>query len=138
MQALEYDPNANTSAAKVGRRAALAVLDVRREDGSNETGNFADTTGFTMPISGEVDSWQPIAHLGTRQLPTTPHWGRVLPFALARADQFRPISPPAGQSTEWSQQVDVLIKTSAALTDAQKAAIPAVIFYNQLTRTIRG
>jgi hypothetical protein len=75
-----------------------------------------------MPISGEVDSWQPIAHLGTRQLPTTPHWGRVLPFALARADQFRPISPPAGQSTEWSQQVDVLIKTSAALTDAQKAA----------------
>jgi membrane-associated phospholipid phosphatase len=122
MQALGYDPNANTAAAKVGRRAALAVLDMRREDGSNETDNFADTTGFAAPSLGHVESWQPIAHLGKRQLPTSPHWGRVLPFALTRADQFRPISPPAGGSAAWSQQLDVLVNASAALTDTQKAA----------------
>ena len=44
-----------------------------------------------------------------------------MPFSLARADQFRPIPPPAPGSVEWSRQIDVLIKTSGALTDAQKA-----------------
>ena len=44
-----------------------------------------------------------------------------MPFALTRADQFRPIPPPAPGTVEWSRQIDVLIKTSGALTDAQKA-----------------
>jgi hypothetical protein len=52
MLTLGYVPSATTSEAKVGRRAGLAVLDMRREDGSNETGNFADITGFIAPRSG--------------------------------------------------------------------------------------
>jgi membrane-associated phospholipid phosphatase len=121
MRALGYDPDADTPPAKVGRRAARAVLAVRREDGSNEADDFADTTGYAPRKSG-ADRWQPIADFGKRQLPTTPHWGRVMPFALTSLDQFHPVPPPAPESAEWSQQIDVLIRTSGTLTDAQKAA----------------
>ncbi len=121
MQELGYDPNADTLPAEVGRRAAAAVLANCRDDGANEAGNFADTTGYEPRTSGAPDAWRPIESFGRRQLPTTPHWSRVMPFALARADQFRPIQPPAPGTLEWSRQIDVLIETSAALTDAQKA-----------------
>ena len=121
MEALGYDPNADTPPAKVGRRAAQAVLANCRDDGANEAGNFADTTGYKPRMSGAPDAWRPIESFGKRQLPTTPQWSRVMPFALTRADQFRPTPPPAPGTAEWSRQIDVLIKTSAALTDAQKA-----------------
>jgi membrane-associated phospholipid phosphatase len=121
MQELGYDPNADTLPAQVGRRAAAAVLADCRDDGANEAGNFADTTGYESRTSGAPDAWRPIESFGKRQLPTTPQWSRVMPFALTRADQFRPAPPPAPGTVEWSRQIDVLIKTSGALTDAQKA-----------------
>ena len=121
MQELGYDPNADTLPAKVGRRAAAAVLADCRDDGANEAGNFADTTGYKPRTSGAPDAWRPIESFGKRQLPTTPQWSRVMPFSLARADQFRPIPPPAPGTAEWSRQIDVLIKTSGALTDKEKA-----------------
>jgi membrane-associated phospholipid phosphatase len=122
MRMLGYDPNADTPAARVGRRAALAVIAVCRDDGANETGNFADTTGYAPRKSGEASAWQPIEELGRPQLPTSPHWSRVSPFALASADQFRPRPPPAPESAEWSDQIRALISASEKLTDAQKAA----------------
>jgi hypothetical protein len=121
MRELGYDPNADTPPARVGRRAAAAVLANCRDDGANEAGNFADTSGYEPRTSGSPDTWRPIESFGRRQLPTTPQWSRVMPFSLARADEFRPIPPPASGSAEWSRQIDVLIKTSGALTDAQKA-----------------
>jgi hypothetical protein len=121
MEELGYDPNADTPPAKVGRRAAAAVLADCRDDGANEAGNFTDTTGYEPRTSGAPDAWRPIESFGKRQLPTTPQWSRVMPFSLARADEFRPISPPAPGSAEWSRQIDVLIKTSGALTDKEKA-----------------
>jgi PAP2 superfamily len=122
MTALGYDPNAHTAAAEVGRSAALGVLAMRREDGSNETGDFADTTGYTPRDSGGPDAWRPIAYFGKRQLPTTPQWSRVLPFALMRADQFRSVPPPAPGTAEWARQIQALISVSGALTDSEKAA----------------
>jgi hypothetical protein len=121
MQELGYDPNADSPPAKVGRRAAAAVLANCRDDGANEAGNFADTTGYEPRTSGAPDAWRPIGSFGKRQLPTTPQWSRVMPFSLARADQFRPIPPPAPGTAEWSRQIDVLIKASGALTDEEKA-----------------
>ena len=122
MQALGYDPNAETPAAQLGRRAAQAVLAARADDGANAGGDFADTTGYAPKASGAAAVWQPIEYFGKRQLPTTPQWGRVLPFALTRADEFRPPPPPAPGTPEWARQIDLLIKASAGLTDAQKAA----------------
>jgi hypothetical protein len=121
MEELGYDPNADTPPARVGRRAAEAVLAACRDDGANEAGNFADTSGYEPRTSGPPDVWRPIESFGKRQLPTTPQWSRVMPFALTRADQFRLVPPPAPGSAEWSRQIDVLIKTSAALTDREKA-----------------
>ena len=121
MEELGYDPNADTPPARVGRRAAEAVLAACRDDGANEAGNFADTSGYKPRMSGPPDAWRPIGSFGKRQLPTTPQWSRVMPFALTRADQFRPVPPPAPRSAEWSRQIDVLIKASAALTDKEKA-----------------
>jgi membrane-associated phospholipid phosphatase len=122
MRMLGYDPSADTPPARVGRRAALAVMAARREDGANETGNFADTTGYAPRKSSEGDAWRPIEELGRPQLPTSPHWSRVSPFALVNADQFRPRPPPAPESVEWSEQIRALISASETLTDAQKAA----------------
>jgi hypothetical protein len=121
MQELGYAPNADTLPAKVGRRAAAAVLANCRDDGANEVGNFADSTGYAPRASGPPDAWQPIESFGKRQLPTTPHWSRVMPFSLAHPDQFRPAPPPAPGTVEWSRQIDVLIKASGALTDKEKA-----------------
>ena len=94
MQELGYDPNASTLPAKVGRRAAEAVLANCRDDGANEAGNFADTTGYPPRTSGAPEAWRPIESFGTRQLPTTPQWSRVMPFSLARADRIPPRSAP--------------------------------------------
>ena len=60
MQELGYDSNADTPPAKVGRRAAEAVLAGCRDDGANEAGDFADTTGYRPRTSGPPDAWRPI------------------------------------------------------------------------------
>jgi hypothetical protein len=122
MAELGYDPNANTAPAVLGRRAANAVLAKFREDGANETGGFADTTGYKTKGAEDPASWQPILAFGKPQLPTTPQWRRVMPFALTRADQFRPPPPPVPGSEAWRHQIAVLIDVSGTLTDAQKAA----------------
>ena len=100
MQALGYEPNASTAAAKLGRRAALAVLAARSQDGANAASDFADTTGYAPTRTQAPDAWQPIDYFGRPQLPTTPQWGRVEPFALTQANQFRPPPPPAPGSAE--------------------------------------
>jgi hypothetical protein len=122
MMALGYEPAATTKPAEIGRRAAAEVLARFRDDGANAVGDFADTTGYRPQEPATASSWQPLYILGNRQLPTTPQWSRVMPFALTRADQFRPPLPPAPGGADWRRQIDVLIKTSATLTDAQKGA----------------
>ncbi|MBV8458529.1 MAG: vanadium-dependent haloperoxidase [Acetobacteraceae bacterium] len=122
MVELGYDPNSASKPAELGRRAARAVLATFHDDGANESGDFADTTGYTPRRPEITDAWQPIELVGKRQLPMTPQWSRVMPFALTRADQFRPVPPPIPGSAEWARQIDVLIRTSGSLTDAEKAA----------------
>jgi hypothetical protein len=98
------------------------VLANFRQDGANEASGFADTTGYKTKGAEDPSAWQPILSFGKPQLPTTPQWRRVLPFALARADQFRPPPPPVPGTEAWQHQLGVLIDVSGALTDAQKAA----------------
>jgi hypothetical protein len=88
MQALGYEPNASTAPAKLGRRVALAVLAARSLDGANAVSDFADTTGYAPTRTGVAGAWRPIDYFGRPQLPTTPQWGRVEPFALTQAISF--------------------------------------------------
>jgi hypothetical protein len=122
MAALGYDPNATTPPAELGRLAANAVLAKFRDDGANESGGFADTTGYKTKTDAP-GHWQPILAFGQPQLPTTPQWGRVMPFALGRAEQYRPPPPPVAGTEAWFRQIHTLIDTSGALTDDQKAAV---------------
>ena len=48
------------------------------------------------------------------------HWPRVIPFALASADQFRPPPPILFPDGRYRQQAEELIRQSASLGDREK------------------
>ena len=119
MTAFGYDPlNLTTDTrrpAGVGNVAAQAVINDRRNDGSNQYGDlapgaYADYTGYvarnppmpfctpqliktcppqTPQIIADPIHWQPlISDSGSTQKFIAPHWNRVRPFALKSATQF--------------------------------------------------
>ena len=53
----------------------------------------------------------------------TPQWGKVKPFALDRADQFRPGPPPKVGSPELQADVDELIRANSTLDLKAKATV---------------
>lgn len=118
MVELGFDPNNVTTdtatAAGIGNVSAQALLEFRREDGSNQEGD--DPNGkLNVPYSA-IDSYEPVnsssnfrdlerwtpeivpidAEPGeevTTQQFLTPQWGDVTPFALESGEQFRPEAP---------------------------------------------
>ncbi len=138
MTQLSYDA-ANTSTdtatpAGVGNAAAGAVLDFRHHDGSNQLGDlhpgaYSDTTGYravnTPTTIVDPNRWQPLFVIDakgdlTTQVYTTPHWGRVIPFAMPSGSALRPLSPALHPSPEYAKQAADLVAISAGLTDFQK------------------
>ena len=81
------------SPAALGNRVAQQVLQMGLHDGSNEQGNYADTTGY-VPVNPPMDvkalgttmidknRWQPLIVGGKTQQFLTPHWGEVASFGL--------------------------------------------------------
>lgn len=126
--------------AGVGNAAARAVIEHRRRDGSNQFGDepggdgrpYSDWT-YYRPINTPDDvrdatCWMPIpftAADGSTFTPgfLTPHWYRVRPFVLERADQFRPGPPPQWGSEQLRAEVEECIAVNAALTLEQKAIV---------------
>jgi hypothetical protein len=145
MRAMGQDPNdlgdGPTSPQQIGRKAAQAVLEYRRDDGANQRGDapgskepvpYADYTGYVPKNTAEQlndpDRWQPIPFSdgkGGTHAPgfLTPHWGRVKPFALERSDQFRPPAQPLVASDELRKQTDEFIEFNATLSLEQKALV---------------
>jgi hypothetical protein len=136
MKALGYNPNngsteANT-AAGVGNAAAAAVLAFRANDGSNQAGGYADTSGY-VPVNtpdqvNDVYHWQPLRLPDGKggfvvQRFLTPHWRSVTPFALTSPDEFLPPGPQNLSLLLLDKEVDETIVQSAALTDVQKTRI---------------
>ncbi|MGE0492084.1 MAG: vanadium-dependent haloperoxidase [Vulcanimicrobiota bacterium] len=124
----------------IGNRAALAVLDYRHHDGANQLGDELGSNGkpysdYTMyrPVNPtdrilDPDCWQPLPFSdgkGGYFYPgfLTPHWYRVRPLALERADQFRPGPPPRVGSDELKREVDECIHMNANLTVEEKALV---------------
>ncbi len=126
MTALGYDPAVMTtsgpSPAAVGNRVAASVLAFGLQDGANETGNYADVTGYepvNAPLELLIDElyitdpnrWQPLL-FGTNSLTQNgqpadmiqtfvgPHWGYVKamgldgPRSAGVYDHFDPGQPP--------------------------------------------
>ena len=144
MTALGYDKSdssTDTSTAPgIGNVAAAAVLDFRHHDGSNQLGDlnggapYSDWTGY-QPVNtwnrvNDLYHWQPLCVplpkpgattcTGTVQKFATPHWVKVTPFALTRADQFAP--PPVDRGALVAEARD-LVATQAFLEDKAKCIV---------------
>lgn len=126
-----------TTPQGIGNVVAQALIAYRSHDGSNQLGDepgssggaYSDTTAYAPVAAGsDVDRWQPIPFddgKGGTFSPgfLTPHWFKVKPFALARADQFRPPPYPRVGSPELLAQVNEVIAFNRSLTAEQKATV---------------
>lgn len=144
MRAMGLDPDVpsgkQNDPVTIGMAAAKAVIEVRREDGANESGSrdqtrgqqYGDYTGYhpvnTSDTSIDLAHWQPKYFVnpdGSRFAPAclTPQWPLVKPVVLPRADIFRSPPPPVPGSPELARQVAEVVALQAALTPAQKALV---------------
>jgi hypothetical protein len=133
MTALGYDPNDTStdpaSPAGVGNQAAAAVLAFRANDGSNQAGGYADTTGY-VPVNtpdtvNDPFHWQPLRVPDGNggfvvQKFLTPQWRNVTPFALTSPDEFRLPGPTPTTLLLLDQEVTDTLLQSASLTDLSK------------------
>jgi hypothetical protein len=85
-----------TEGIKIGVEVADRILALRNSDGSNA---LPIPFVFTNPpVSGDYQS----TPLNFPKQPQFTHWSHVAPFALERANQFRPGPPPALSSDTYS------------------------------------
>ena len=106
MAELGFDPT-NTSTdittpAGIGNFSTEVLMNFRREDGSNQANDYADTTGYT-PVNtpGDIvaiDRWTPErvpinSPEAAVQEFLTPQWGLVEAFSLDSPDPLRPEAP---------------------------------------------
>jgi hypothetical protein len=137
MSELGFDPSDNSADTAtpggIGNVTCHAVLEFRRGDGANQTGDrypgaYSDYTGFTPANTNQMlrdrNRWQPLLVNGTPQRWLLPQWAMVTPFALSSGAQFRDLAlsqepfvyPTAAY---WKQAFDVL-ELSAQLGDTEK------------------
>ncbi len=135
---ISQNSTATSTALGVGNRAAKQVHTSRQNDGANEAGNYADTTGYVSvnkPINplfattveeiNDPERWQPLTYLNDEIRPATPgyiaaHWRNVTPFALTSAHQFLPAPPQKLLSQGFIDQAKHVVDIQANLTPRQK------------------
>jgi len=106
-------------------------------DGANQQGLYADTTGY-QPQPSVFDptataptidtTWQPLVNnQGQAQTPLTPHWGQVIPFAIASGESLMPASIVTPYASDGSlnpvfvAEANQVLDLSINLTAEQKA-----------------
>jgi len=131
------DPNTPEG---IGNLAAKAVIEARKNDGSNQYGQvegsngepYFDYTNYNPVNSADentdMNRWQPKYFSdgkGGQYAPgcLTPYWQKVAPIALKSADQFRPGPPPMVGSEQLEKEVKEVIDLQANLTDEDKALV---------------
>jgi hypothetical protein len=126
----------------VGYLAAKAVIDYRRHDGANQLGDETGSNGvpysdftYYQPVNPpdkilDPDRWQPITFTlpdGKKVTPgfLTPHWYRVKPFAIEKAEQFRPGPPPKTTTDDATlrKETAAVLAYNNSLTNEQKAIV---------------
>lgn len=144
MDDLGLDPHDNSmdpnTPIGIGNLAAKAVIEARKNDGSNQYGTrsgsngqaYFDYTGYqpvnTPDESVDLIKWQPKYFSdgkGGKYAPEclTPHWQNVEPISISSADEFRPGPPPALGSEQLKEEVKEVVEMQANLTDEEKALV---------------
>ncbi|AFZ42799.1 Hemolysin-type calcium-binding region [Halothece sp. PCC 7418] len=150
MAELGFDPDNRTTnlstPAGVGNVSAQALLEFRRQDGSNQLGTdpngeialpYSDTSNY-QPVNSPdetriIDQWTPErvpidAEPGTEdriQEFLTPHWQSVEPFAIASDGELRPEAPEPFLLTEAEVNLE---QGTITLSDGSVLAItPALV-----------
>ena len=145
MGELGLNPNNHTTdiatSAGIGNLMAAQLLEFRRQDGSNQLGNYLDITNY-QPVNAvgettQIDRWtpelvpidaEPGQEIRVQQF-LTPQWGDVTPFALESGEQFRPEAPEPFLLVDAA--VDLENKTitlkDASVLDIDKSLIGTII-----------
>jgi hypothetical protein len=98
---------------RVGAEVAVRMLALRRDDGST----VAPTPYAFGTRPGDYRSTPP----NFPPQPQFTHWGRVAPFALRRASQFRPGRPPALASRSYADDVEEIRTVGSAIASRATA-----------------
>ncbi|MGC3945800.1 MAG: vanadium-dependent haloperoxidase [Chryseolinea sp.] len=124
----------------VGNLSAIATIETRRNDGSNQQGTmpnsdgtrYGDYTGY-VPVNTadklvNTSRWQPKYFAdgkGGKFCPSclTPHWSKVTPFALDSPSELRPGPPPTIGSKQLQEEVKEVVDLQSNLTNEQKALV---------------
>ncbi len=144
MKRMGFDPDDHsedlTTPIGIGNHVARILTEYRYRDGANQLGDEQGSNGqpysdYTMyrPVNPsdrifDPDRWQLIpfddGKGGKIEMDfLTPHWYRVVPFALESAEQFRPGPPPLVGDPQLLEEVDECIEFNANLTPEQKAVV---------------
>jgi hypothetical protein len=138
MMGLGYDPDDasidTTTPQGIGNVAAEAVTAFRHHDGANQLGDlhpgaYSDYTGY-VPVNdpdhiNDPNRWQPIRFSDGHGGFVTPgyigpHWGLVIPFALASPRELRPGPAERWPHGEYIAQAEHVLQLNAHLDDQQK------------------
>jgi len=117
------DGAGKTEGVRIGHDVADGILARRNQDGS-----AAQPIAFVFGNApGDYESTPPNFPLQ----PQFTHWSHVTPFALERANQFRPGPPPALTSSEYSDGLNE-VKSLGMVNSATASADQALIgrFWN--------
>jgi hypothetical protein len=129
MVAFGYDPDdaseSVTTPQGIGNHVAAKLIEYRRNDGANQSGNYADTTSYvpvnTADVVNDPSKWQPLRFAnGATPGFLAPHWNQVIPFGLSSASEFRTNGGPTYGSPQYLAQLDEIVETTANLTEEQK------------------
>ncbi|TDS14123.1 PAP2 superfamily protein [Maribacter caenipelagi] len=144
MMELGLDPNNTsmdpTTPEGIGNLAAMATIEARKNDGSNQYGDIAGSDGKpyfdytnyspvnTADESTDINRWQPKYFSdgnGGQYAPgcLTPYWQKVTPITMISADQFRPGPPPMYGSEQLKKEVKEVVDLQANLSDEDKALV---------------
>jgi hypothetical protein len=125
-----FDPNNKTlnpnTPEGIGNLAAKAVIEARKNDGSNQNSDYQPIN--TPDKNIDINRWQPKYFSdgkGGKFAPTclTPYWFKVKPLTLKSADQFRCPPPPLIGSEQLEKEVQEVVDLQSKLSDEQKALV---------------
>jgi hypothetical protein len=98
-----------------GATVAAGIMALRQDDGASVAKYV-----YLPPNAGSIGVWAPISSAPAAQS-LLPGWGKVTPFVLRSASQFRPDAPPPLDGSKYTRDYDEIMSVGAASSLARTA-----------------